>query len=155
MPYNYNNYNRPKRGKGAGRTDKQHGHRMEYERNRKRVLASENVCALCGKIVDKKLKYPHPMCATVDHIIPVSKGGHPSDMENLQLAHFSCNLHKSDRIIDNSPEQEEQTIDNRQLPLSINWALYEEDNQPQLSRLRAEVEQIEATGRHLYADGIR
>lgn len=152
MPYNYNYYNRPKRGEGVGRTDKESGHRMEYERNRKRVLASENVCALCGKMVDKTLKYPHPMCATVDHIIPVSKGGHPSDMDNLQLAHFSCNLHKSDRIIEAAPEQEEEIIDNRQLPLAMNWALYDENNQ---TILRKEVEGIEVKGRHLYADGIR
>ena len=23
-----------------------------------------------------------------DHIIPVAKGGHPSDLDNLQLAHY-------------------------------------------------------------------
>lgn len=155
MPYNYNNYNRPKKSNRNNRPDHQKGHRMEFERNRKKVLASEDICAICGQRVDKKLKYPHPMSATVDHVIPVSKGGHPSDISNLQLAHFYCNRQKSDKLIDNVPEQEEQTIDNRNLPLSINWALYEEDNQPQLSRLRAEVEQLEATGRHLYADGIR
>lgn len=155
MPYNYNNYNRPKKSNRNNRPDHQKGHRMEFERNRKKVLASEDICAICGQRVDKKLKYPHPMSATVDHVIPVSKGGHPSDISNLQLAHFYCNRQKSDKLIDNAPAQEEQTIDNRNLPLFINWALYEEDNQPLLSQLRAEVEQLEATGRHLYADGIR
>lgn len=148
MPYNYN---RSEKSNRNNRPDHQKGHRMEFERNRKKVLVSEDICAICGKKVDKKLKYPHPMSATVDHIIPVSKGGHPSDIENLQLAHFYCNRQKSDKIIDNVPEQEEQTTDNRNLPLSVNWALYAEDNQQQL---RAEVERIEATGRHLYADGI-
>lgn len=154
MPYNYNNYNRSKKSNSNNRPDHQSGHRMEFERNRKRVLASGEVCAICGQRVNKKLKYPHPMSATVDHIIPVSKGGHPSDIENLQLAHFSCNRKKSDKLIDNVPvpEQKTQAADNRDLPLSMNWVKYNEDNQ---DKLRAEVERIEATGRHLYADGVR
>lgn len=98
------------------------------------------------------LKFPHPLSATVDHIIPVSKGGHPSDLQNLQLAHFSCNRQKSDTLIDNAPEQQEKIIDNRNLPLSMDWSLYNESNQEQL---RAQVESIEASGRHLYEDGIR
>lgn len=155
MPYNYNYYNRPKTTKRNQRADHQKGHRREFERNRKKIMAANNICAICGRLVDKKLKYPNLMSATIDHIIPVSKGGHPSDIENLQLAHFYCNRQKSDKLIDNAPAQEEQAVDNRNLPLSINWALYEEDNQPQLSRLRAEVERIEATGKHLYADGVR
>lgn len=155
MPYIYNNYNRPKKSNRNNRTDHEKGHRMEFERNRKKVLASEEICAICGQRVDKKLKYPHPMSATVDHIIPVSKGGHPSDILNLQLAHFYCNRQKSNKLINSTPAQEEQEIGNRELPLSLNWALYEIDNQPHLSRLRAEVEQLEAKGKHLYADGIR
>lgn len=152
MPYNYNIYNRPRKSNRNNRLDHQKGHRMEFERNRKKIIASEEICAICGKKVDKKLKYPDPMSTTVDHIIPVSKGGHPSDLNNLQLAHFYCNRQKSDKLIDNAPEQEEQTVDNRNLPLSMNWALYEDDNQRQL---RAEIERIEASGKRLYADGIR
>ncbi len=152
MPYNYNNYNRPKKSNRNNRPDHQKGHRAEFERNRKRILVSEDVCAICGKKVDKKLKYPNLLCATVDHIIPVSKGGHPSDISNLQLAHFQCNRQKSDKLLDEVLELEEQQIDNRALPLSINWALYTENNQ---QKLRTDVERIEATGKHLYADGIR
>lgn len=36
---------------------------------------------------------------TVDHIIPISKGG-TYDIENLQLAHESCNLMKVDALPD-------------------------------------------------------
>ncbi len=53
---------------------------MEYRRNRKRVLMSESICALCGRPVDMELKAPDPMAPTVDHIIPINKGGHPSDI---------------------------------------------------------------------------
>lgn len=54
------------------------------------------VCGLCGEHVDGRLRYPHPMSATVDHIVPVSRGGTQSD-KNLQLAHARCNLLKGNR----------------------------------------------------------
>lgn len=153
MPYNYNVYNRPKKSNRNNRPDHQAGHRMEFERNRKRILAAGEICAICGQRVDKELKCPHPMSATVDHIIPVSKGGHPSDMENLQLAHFCCNRQKSDKVVvDKVKDHKPEGTGNRELPLSINWALYNEGNQDQL---RAEVEQIETGGKHLYAHGIQ
>lgn len=160
MPYNYNYYNKPKAKSGKknrnDRLDHQPGHRMEFERNRKKVLATQAICALCGQPVDKKIKYPHPMSATVDHIIPVSKGGHPSDLDNLQLAHFCCNRQKSDRILADENRHKnslvEESIDNRKLPLTIDWRRFNGDNSEQL---RDEVEQIEAQGKHLYADGIK
>ena len=149
MPYNYNIYNRPKKSNRNNRSDHQPGHRMEFERNRKRILASQEVCALCGQKVDKNLKYPHPMSATVDHIIPLNKGGHPSDINNLQLAHFCCNRQKSDKILTNEPEEQKSgELRNTELPLSINWVLYNEDNQEQLME---EMKKIEATGKHFYA----
>ena len=152
MPYNYNQYNRPKQSKRNSRPDHQKGQRMEYERNRKKIIASQEVCGICGKRVNKRLKYPNLMCATIDHIIPVSKGGHPTDINNLQLAHFSCNRQKSDKCVFYTPEHEVEDVGTRELPLTINWKLYNEYNAPQL---RKEVEKLEATGRHLYEDGIR
>lgn len=32
------------------------------------------VCWLCEGAVDETLEWPHPMCATMDHVVPVSKG---------------------------------------------------------------------------------
>lgn len=106
------------------RTDKKSGHRAAYEKNRKRVLAHASVCGICGHPVDKTLKSPHPMAPCVDHIIPVSKGGHPSDMDNLQLAHWSCNRQKSDKLFIGSEKKEPQVIGNRVLPQSRDWAAY-------------------------------
>lgn len=48
------------------RADKRGAHRTEYAKNRKRILLSCNVCAICGKPVDKSLKFPHPMSALKD-----------------------------------------------------------------------------------------
>ena len=87
-----------------------------YRRNRKRILASQSVCGICGRPVDKELKAPDPMSPTVDHIIPVNKGGHLTDINNLQLAHWICNRMKSDKILDCNPRQSTQGI-----RLSCDW----------------------------------
>ncbi|MEC4611819.1 HNH endonuclease [Tsukamurella tyrosinosolvens] len=54
------------------------------------------VCQLCGDSVDPDLKFPHRMSASLDHIVPLSKGGEHS-IGNVQLAHFSCNSQKGDK----------------------------------------------------------
>lgn len=72
--------------------------RSQYEANRKIILATQSVCGICGRPVDKSLKSPHPLSPTVDHIIPVNKHGDPIALENLQLAHRSCNRAKSDKV---------------------------------------------------------
>ena len=101
-------------------------HRSAYEKNKKRVLKEQTICGICGKPVDKTIKYPHPFSATVDHIIPLDRGGHPSDMSNLQLAHFKCNREKSDKLPSDlvATEEEEVDIGNRVLPLSTDWTTY-------------------------------
>ena len=78
------------------RADRIGPHRRVYDKNRKRVLASQDICGICGRPVDKSLKFPDPMSAVIDHIIPVNKGGSPDDIDNLQLAHMCCNRAKSD-----------------------------------------------------------
>ncbi|HEU4590839.1 MAG TPA: HNH endonuclease, partial [Steroidobacteraceae bacterium] len=47
------------------------------------------VCKLCGVKVDRRLEWPHPMSASIDHIVPISKGGEHSNA-NCQLAHLVC-----------------------------------------------------------------
>lgn len=110
----------------ALRPDKQGKHRVAYEKNKKRILKTQTVCGICGKPVNKKLKSPDPMSPVIYHMIPVSKGGHPSAIENLQLAHWTCNRQKSDKMFNNQQnnQQEKKVIGNRNLPQSINWGLY-------------------------------
>src|SRR5690625_2679966 len=105
------------------RADRRGAHRANYERNRKRILATENTCGICGHPVDFSLKTPHPMSATIDHIIPIAKGGHPSDISNLQLAHWTCNRQKSDKIFKQG-HKTKQVVGNRNLPQSLNWIEY-------------------------------
>jgi 5-methylcytosine-specific restriction endonuclease McrA len=54
-------------------------------------------CGLCGDPVDSDLSYPHPQSASLDHIVPISRGG-PHTYDNVQCAHLSCNRDKSDSV---------------------------------------------------------
>lgn len=95
----------------------------QFVSNRKKILATESVCAICGKPVDKSLKFPHPLSASVDHIIPWDKGGDCS-IDNLQLTHFCCNRKKSDRILPERTSKASKKIGNQTLPLSADWATF-------------------------------
>lgn len=62
-----------------------------WERIRKAVIDEANECAICNRHVDKTLPHTHRMGPTVDHIKPLSMGGHPTERSNLRLAHRACN----------------------------------------------------------------
>lgn len=88
-----------------------------FKKNKKIILATQSVCGICGKVVDKSLKYPHPMSPTVDHIIPCARGG-SDDLDNLQLAHRACNRNKSDKLPDdNIPKPSDDNV----FYQSANW----------------------------------
>ena len=109
------------------RPDRDGNHQTAYANHRKIILAQQDYCALCGKPVDKSLKFPHPMSASVDHIIPVAKGGHPSALDNLQLTHLICNQVKSSKLTqENNKDLEKKAKDvgNQDLPLSYHWESY-------------------------------
>lgn len=55
------------------------------------------VCHLCGDLIDRFAKRDDWMKVTLDHIIPLSKGGtHTRD--NVAPAHRRCNEAKGDRL---------------------------------------------------------
>lgn len=56
------------------------------------------VCGICSEPVDSNLKYPSPKSASLDHIFPLSRGGHHT-YENCQLGHLDCNIRKNDKIL--------------------------------------------------------
>ena len=118
------------------RKDELGEHRAALDRNKKKIYATQSVCGICGKPVDMSLRYPDPMSKTVDHIIPINRGGHPSDIENLQLAHLTCNLEKADRILKEHIPIQPAAISNRNLPQSFDWKNYktQKDEQPALQQ---------------------
>lgn len=117
-----------KTGAKRNRPDQNGTHRRQFELNKKRIFSTQRVCGICGQPVDMNLKYPDPLSPCIDHIIPIAKGGHPSDIENLQLAHWTCNRQKSDKLIAPTQRQvEPETIGNRVLPQSMRWIDYHSD----------------------------
>lgn len=52
-------------------------------------------CRICMLPIDPTLDGIHPMGATVDHVVPLSRGGEHS-LANAQAAHLRCNAAKSD-----------------------------------------------------------
>lgn len=65
---------------------------------RAKVLAMYDHCAICGRPVDKSLDPYDPMAPEVDEIVPVSRGGSPVDIDNVQLVHRICNERKGNRM---------------------------------------------------------
>lgn len=53
-------------------------------------------CGICRKRVDMSLDYPDPMCASLDHVVPVAEGG-TSEPANLRLTHLTCNVRRKHR----------------------------------------------------------
>jgi 5-methylcytosine-specific restriction endonuclease McrA len=73
------------------------GARRAERVDRKTIFLRDGwVCQLCRKKVNPKLPSTHRFGATLDHIIPVSRGGEHTPA-NLQLAHLACNSRKKDR----------------------------------------------------------
>lgn len=50
-------------------------------------------CGLCGEWVQPGLKWPNPDALSLDHILPIAKGGKHTE-NNVQLAHLKCNWSK-------------------------------------------------------------
>ncbi|MEU3452178.1 HNH endonuclease signature motif containing protein [Micromonospora sp. NPDC006766] len=54
-------------------------------------------CALCNRKIQRRLKHPHPLSASLDHTVPLSRGG-THTRANVRAAHLRCNLKKHARI---------------------------------------------------------
>lgn len=58
------------------------------------IERDESTCGICGELVTESTG---PMKPSIDHIIPLSRGGLHSE-ENIQLAHYRCNLSKNNKL---------------------------------------------------------
>lgn len=102
---------------GAGKYGSQ---RQLFEKNRRTILATQEVCGICGKLVDKNLKSGDPFAPVVDHIIPWDIS-HDCSLNNLQLAHASCNRQKSDKLPQVIIKGKAAETNNRNLPQTFDW----------------------------------
>lgn len=65
--------------------------------NRGRVFARDGwVCQICNRPVDMGVSWPHTESASLDHTVPLSRGGAHSEA-NARLAHLGCNIGKGAR----------------------------------------------------------
>lgn len=101
-------------------------HRGAFEKNKKKIFATQRICGICGREVDFSQKYPNPLSPCIDHVIPIARGGHPSDIANLQLAHWTCNRQKADKLVEKKEVASDLTaiLSNRILPQSMDWSEY-------------------------------
>lgn len=61
------------------------------------------VCSICALPIDKSLTHPNPNSITLEHILPLSKGGSHSP-ENVTCAHWICNIRRGNRPLKNNFE---------------------------------------------------
>lgn len=66
---------------------------LKKMRLRDRMMKESGICELCG------LPIKTPSQASIDHIVPVSKGGDKHSPANMQLAHKRCNRRKGNKIM--------------------------------------------------------
>lgn len=91
-----------RRAKAAGTYRQEDNHRararyygVAYEPISKREIYERDgwMCGLCHQPVDPALTFPDPMSASLDHIVPMARGG-PHLRHNVQCSHFICNSRK-------------------------------------------------------------
>lgn len=68
-----------------------------YRRARAALKAMGLPCHLCGREIDPDLPPTHRLSFTVDHALPVSRGG-TDEVSNLRPSHRACNSAKRDRL---------------------------------------------------------
>jgi hypothetical protein len=78
---------------------KRRGARWAKGRTFHRDIAERDnfICHICNETVDMSLPRTHRFGATVDHVVPLAKGG-TDEPDNLKLAHWICNTRKSDKL---------------------------------------------------------
>jgi hypothetical protein len=62
------------------------------------VMRDKAICQICMTVIDLTLTYPHMDSLTIDHIKPRSLGG-SHNLDNLQIAHWRCNIAKADSYL--------------------------------------------------------
>lgn len=76
-------------GKDVPLTQEKH-RRKKMGGVKRKLFKKQKSCALCGEVLTLET-------ASVDHKIPLSKGG-SNFLDNLQLTHIDCNFKKADKL---------------------------------------------------------
>jgi 5-methylcytosine-specific restriction endonuclease McrA len=58
-----------------------------------------NICYLCGRTILHGVYPPrHPQAPSVDHVVPLDRGGAELDLDNGRPAHYGCNSAKGNKV---------------------------------------------------------
>jgi 5-methylcytosine-specific restriction endonuclease McrA len=57
------------------------------------------MCNVCHTKIDRRLRMPNTLAATIEHVVPLCKGG-LHVWENCRPAHARCNFLKADNLPD-------------------------------------------------------
>ncbi|RUP66722.1 HNH endonuclease [Streptomyces sp. NP10] len=69
-----------------------------YRRLVAAVKALGDPCARCGHNIDPGLDPRHPLSFTLDHVVPLSRGGNLLDPANARSMHRRCNSARGNRV---------------------------------------------------------
>lgn len=83
------------KARAQNRRRKAMGWRRKDGRWREVCEAAGWACSICRGPIDPALRFPDRMAGSVDHIVPLSKGG-TDERSNLAAAHYSCNSRRGD-----------------------------------------------------------
>ena len=61
-------------------------------------LDGDQTCCVCGDLIDEALPGDDPMGRTIEHDLPISRGGR-HDLDNIFFSHKRCNSSKGRRTI--------------------------------------------------------
>ena len=73
------------------------GASVEVVRHRDVFIRDGYICQLCGLQIDPDTRFPDDSAATLDHIVPLSRGGEHS-LSNTQCACWRCNRLKNNAV---------------------------------------------------------
>jgi len=86
------------RRRNKNKSDKRQNAKTEAQVRFDEIVERDlGVCHICGEGVDLSLPRTSRMGATLDHVVPIARGGLDS-VDNVRLAHWICNIRKSDSL---------------------------------------------------------
>lgn len=90
-----------------------------YRQRRATAIAnSGGMCCLCGEAMNLSVNGRHPDGPTLEHLLPVSRGGSGVDPANLSASHRRCNTSRGNRLISEFRAELEQRAP---MPRSRKW----------------------------------
>lgn len=76
------------------------------------------LCHICGRLTDASKTVPHPLAPTLDHVVPLARGGQHT-RANCKAAHFICNSVKGHRVDYTHPDTDDLAVWTDTTPASL------------------------------------